>query len=367
MAPDQGPQPLPQILNVTPYKGGEAKTPGHLHPTKLSSNENPFGASANARAAYAAAAENLHIYPDGAHAALREAIAARYGFDGSRIVCGAGSDEIFFLLARAYLAPGDEIVVTEHAFSIYAIAATQSGAVTRVAANRAMVADADAMLSSVTEKTKIVFIANPNNPTGTYMPYAELQRLHAGLPKRVMLVIDAAYAEYVERDDYAAGDALVSQYENVVMTRTFSKIHGLAAARLGWAYAPASVVDALNRTRGPFNVSSAAMLAGVAALEDREFEQASIAHNSKELTRVNAALEELGLGVTPSFGNFVLVHFAPGRAGAADAHLRSHGLIVRGVSSYGLPDALRITIGLVENNDRVIAALTGFMANEGAR
>ncbi len=359
------PKALPSILEITPYKPGESKVPGVANPVKLSSNENPFGPSPKAKAAFAAAAETLALYPEGTAQALREAIARRYGLDAQRIVCGAGSDEIFLLLARAYLAPGDEIVQSAHAFSIYKIAAQQSGAITRTAQNDGLTASVDSMLALVTPKTRLVFLDNPNNPTGTYLPFSEVRRLHAALPGDVLLVIDAAYAEYVRRNDYSSGLELASEADNVIMTRTFSKIYGLANARLGWGYGPASVIDALNRTRGPFNVSGPAQAAGVAAIEDHDFVERSVAHNESEIPRVSAALRALGLEVAPSVGNFVLVRFAavPGRTAAdADAHLRKRGYILRQVVNYGLPDCLRFTIGHAADNDGVIAALKEFMA-----
>jgi histidinol-phosphate aminotransferase len=355
------PKPLPAIAAIEPYRGGESVLPGIAKPTKLASNENPFGPSPKAKAAFAAAAEKLHLYPEGSARILREAIAARYGLDAARIICGAGSDEIFFLLARAFLEPGDEIVVPEHSFSIYAIAAQQSGAIVRVAP-AGMTADVDEVLALVTPRTKIVFLANPNNPTGTYLSFAEVNRLHAGLPDDVLLVIDAAYAEYVRRNDYSSGLELAAETENVIMTRTFSKIYGMASARLGWGYGPPVVIDALNRTRGPFNISVPGMMAGVAAIEDQEFLEKSVAHNSIELPRVTAALEALGLDVTPSVCNFVLVHFRPGQASEADAHLRKRGFILRGMRGYGLPDALRMSIGTTEQNDGALAALKEFLA-----
>lgn len=355
-------KPLPSILQIEPYKGGEAVLPGVAKAIKLSSNENPFGPSPKAMAAYAASADKLHIYPEGSARKLRTAIAARYGLDPARIICGAGSDEVFFLLTRAFLAEGDEIVVSEHSFSIYHIAAQQSGGVTKWAKDRGLDADVDSMLAAVGPRTKLVFLANPNNPTGTYLPFSEVRRLHAGLPGNVLLVIDAAYAEYVRRNDYSSGLELAAEAENVIMTRTFSKIYGMAALRLGWAYGPPVVIDALNRVRGPFNISTPAMEAGVAAIEDQAFVEQSVDHNEAELARVTSALEAMGLTVTPSIANFVLVHFAPGQAPAADAHLRKRGFIVRGMKSYRLPDALRITIGTTEQNAGVVAALKEFMS-----
>lgn len=360
------PKPLPGILDIEPYKGGESALPGFAKPIKLASNENPLGASAAAVKAFAEAGAKLNLYPDGGASALRKAIGGRYGLDPDRIVCGAGSDEIFQFLGRAYLTPGDEIVQSQYAFLVYRLVAQAAGAVVRTAPDRDYTVDVDAMLACVTAKTKIVFLANPNNPTGTYLPFSEVRRLHAGLPDHVLFVVDAAYAEYVRRNDYDSGVALVSEFDNVLMTRTFSKIHGLAAVRLGWAYGPAPVIDALNRVRGPFNISSAAQAAGIAAIEDGAFVEAAIEHNARELDRLSAAIEKLGFGVTPSVGNFVLAHFGAqkGRtAKDADAFLRSRGLIVRAVAGYGLPDALRITVGTVAENDAFVAALTDFAAS----
>jgi len=354
------PKPLPGILDIEPYKGGESVLPGIAKPIKLASNENPLGASPAALRAYADAQAKAHLYPEGRSTILRNAIAARYGLDPERIVCGAGSDEIFHLLGQAYLAPGDEVVQSEHAFLVYRIVAQTAGATLVSAPDRDLTVDVDAMLAAVTGKTKMVFLANPNNPTGTYLPFSEVRRLHAGLPEDVLFVIDAAYAEFVRRSDYEAGDELVSGFDNVVMTRTFSKIHGLAALRLGWAYGPAQVIDVLNRIRTPFNVSTGAQAAGVAAIEDTDFVERTIEHNAAELARVAAALDSNALKVTPSVANFVLVHFPEGKAAEADAFLRTRGLIVRRVAAYGLPDALRISIGTVAENDALIAAMKDF-------
>lgn len=354
------PRPLPGILDIHPYKGGEATLPGIAKPVKLASNENPFGASEKALRAFANAACSINIYPEGGATALRAAIAKRYGLNPERIVCGAGSDEIFALLGRAYLAPGDEIVQSQYAFLIYAIVAKTAGADVRTAPDKGFTVDVDAMLSLVTPRTKLVFLANPNNPTGTYLPAEEVRRLHAGLPPDVLLVIDAAYAEYVRRNDYAAGVELVSEFNNVIMTRTFSKIHGLAAIRLGWAYGPQPVIDVLNRVRLPFNVNTPAMLAGIAALEDTDFAERSAEHNARELNRVTEKLTKLGYEVTASVANFVLIHFPPGKAEQVDAFLRTRGYITRSVKAYGLPDALRLSIGSVEDNDGVLSAFADF-------
>jgi histidinol-phosphate aminotransferase len=313
-----------------------------------------------------AAASDLALYPDGAHTALRQAIAERYGIDPNRIVCGSGSDEIFQLLGRAYLNRGDNIVQSEHAFLVYRLIAQQAGAHTISVPEANYTADVDAMLAAVTPQTRIVFLANPNNPTGTYLPFEAVKRLHAGLPSDVMLVLDGAYAEYVSRNDYSSGLELVAEHDNVVLTRTFSKIHGLAALRVGWAYAPQMVVDALNRVRGPFNVGGPALAAATAAMRDTAFQEASARHNAAELARLSSAVAALGLEAVPSVGNFLLVRFPdqPGRTAAdADHFLRSRGLIVRAVAAYGLPAFLRLSVGGSEANGMLIAALQDFMAS----
>ena len=354
-----GPQPLANILEITPYKGGQKLPSGW----KLSSNENPLGCSPKAQAAVIEATKALELYPDGSAAALREAIAAKYGLDANRIVCGSGSDEIFQLLARAYLSPGDEILQSQYGFLVYRLVAQQSGAVTISAPEKNLTTDVDAMLERVTARTKIVFVANPNNPTGTYIPHSEIKRLHAGLPENVLLVLDGAYAEYVRNNDYSAGMDLAGEMANVMVTRTFSKIHGLAALRLGWAYGPESVIDALHRTRGPFNVNAVAQAAGIAAINDDAFQAKSAAHNQAELVRVGAAIEAAGFKTYPSVGNFILIRFEDRdgrRAADADAFLRAREIVVRDVNVYGLPDCLRATIGTREANDDVIAALEAF-------
>jgi histidinol-phosphate aminotransferase len=359
-----GPVPQPGILEISPYIPGESDIPGGLKPIKLSSNETPLGASPQAIAAYRAQADSLERYPDGSAATLRKAIARHYGLNGDRIVCGCGSDELINLLTHAYLGPGDEAVFTEHGFLMYKIATLSSGGRPVSVPEKAYRADVDAILSRVNAKTKIVFLANPNNPTGTYIPHEEVRRLHKGLPSHTLLVLDAAYCEYVRRNDYEAGLELVATSANTVMTRTFSKIHGLAALRLGWAYCPAGVADILNRVRGPFNVTAPSLAAGVAAIEDRAHVEAAVAHNEKWLPWVTSQLEALGLVVTPSVGNFILIHFPTqqGRdAGSADELLKSRGIILRRVAAYGLPNALRMTIGTASDNTAVVAALAQFM------
>lgn len=363
------PMPRTGVLDIAAYVPGKSKATGGAKLYKLSSNETPLGPSPKAIEAYRAAAETLELYPDGAATALREAIGRSTGLAPERIVCGAGSDEVLNLVTHAYVGPGDEGIYTEHGFLVYPIAITAAGGKPIKVAEKNLTADVDAILAAVSERTKIVFLANPNNPTGTYLPFDEVKRLAAGLPRHVILVLDAAYAEYVRRNDYEAGIELVSSSDNVVMTRTFSKIHGLAGVRLGWLYGPDHIVDALNRIRGPFNVSAPAIAAGIAAIEDRDFTRAAADHNEAWLPKVTAALTGLGLTVTPSVGNFVLVHFPdePGRrAPDADAFLLSQGVVVRRMEAYGLANALRITIGSAEANEALIAALTAFLGRGGA-
>jgi len=362
----QRPQPRPGVLTIDPYVPGKSSAPGASRVFKLSSNETPLGPSPNAIAAYRAVADWLQDYPDGAATALREAIGRAFGLDPNRIVCGAGSDDLLNLLADAYLRDGDEAIYTTHGFLVYPIATLGSGAKPVAAAEKNYTADVDAILAALSERTRIVFLANPNNPTGTYIAFDEIKRLHRGLPGHVLLVLDAAYAEYVRRNDYESGIELVATSDNVVMCRTFSKIHGLAALRLGWMYGPAHVVDAINRIRGPFNVNSAAMAAGIAAIEDSAHIEAARAHNEKWLAWLSAEIRKLGLAVTPSVANFVLIHFpeSKGRAAAdADAFLSRRGLILRRVAAYHLPNALRMTVGTEEANRLVVAALAEFIGS----
>ena len=358
------PVPQPGILEINAYVPGESSIAGNLEPIKLSSNETPLGPSPQAIAAYKAAADSLALYPDGGAGDLRRAIASRYGLDADRIVCGSGSDELINLLAHAYIGPGDEAIYTEHGFLMYKIATLSSGGRPIPVAEKNYRADVDAILAAVTARTKVVFLANPNNPTGTYLRHDEVRRLQQALPGRVLLLLDAAYSEYVRRNDYEAGLELVATTGNTVMTRTFSKIYGLAALRLGWAYCPAAIADVLNRVRGPFNVTAPALAAGVAAVGDRAHVDSAVAHNEKWLPWVATEFERLGLQVTPSVGNFLLVHFpveSARNAAAADAFLKRNGIILRRVAAYGLPGALRMTIGTEDDNRAVVAALAKLM------
>ncbi len=358
------PVPRAGVLDIAAYVPGKSKATGGGKVHKLSSNETPLGPSPKAIAAYAAAAEKLALYPEDTAPSLREAIGRVMGLAPERLICGTGSDEMLTLVTHAYVGPGDEGIYSEHGFLVYPIAITAAGGTPVKVPEKNLTADVDAILAAVTERTKIVFLANPNNPTGTYLPFDEVKRLAGGLPKHVVLVLDAAYAEYVRRNDYEAGIELVSTSDNVVMTRTFSKIFGLAGARLGWLYGPAHIVDAMNRIRAPFNVSTAAIAAGIAAIEDRDHVRAAADHNETWLGEVTRGLTDLGLTVTPSVANFVLVHFpdvAGKRAVDADAFLLGRGIIVRRVEAYGFPNALRVTIGSQEANEALIAALAAFL------
>ncbi len=360
------PVPNPGILDIAPYVGGRAHAPGAAGPIyKLSSNESPLGPSPQAIAAFNSAQDTLEIYPEGSAKILREAIGEVYGLNPDRIVCGNGSDELLTMLANAYLRPGDEVMFSEHAFLVYRIAALANSAVPVVVPEADFHADVDAMLAKVSAKTRLVYVANPNNPTGSYLTSEELRRLHAGLPPHALLVIDAAYAEYVRRNDYEPGIEMVANFANVVMTRTFSKIFGLAGLRVGWAFCPAEVADVLNRVRGPFNVSIPSQRAAVAALKDRKHTEASFAHNEKWRDWLITEIRKTGLRVDDSVGNFILIHFPkapPHSAKDADAFLAARGLILRPVAGYGLPDCLRLTIGIDDANRRVAAALAEFMA-----
>jgi histidinol-phosphate aminotransferase len=363
------PEPKPGILDISPYVGGRAGVPGVAKVHKLSSNESPLGPSPHVLEALDQAKSAVALYPEGSAAVLREAIARQQGLDASRIVCsGDGSDMLLTMLAGAYLQPGDECLFSEHAFLVYKIATLANSAtpvmVKERDTNNGIKVDVDAMLAAVTPKTRMVYIANPNNPTGSYLTQGEMTKLHAGLPKNVLLVIDAAYAEYVTAPDYDTGIDMVTANYNVVMTRTFSKLYGLAGLRLGWMYAPAAVCDVINRIRGPFNTALLQQLAGVAALEDRAHYETSVAHNSKWLPWITQEIRKTGLRVDDSVGNFVLIHFRKGEKSAqtADAYLSQRGIILRSVASYGLPDCLRMTVGTQEQNELAVKLITDFMA-----
>ena len=362
--------PRPGVLDIAPYVGGESTAPGANRVIKLSSNENPLGPSPKAFDAYLDAVKGLALYPDGGHFGLRRAIAEVHGLEAERIVCGAGSDELIALLCKAYAGAnkggaGDEVLYTQHGFLMYKLSALAAGATPVTAPERDLTADVDALIAALTERTRLVFVANPNNPTGTMIGDAALARLADALPPHALLVLDAAYAEYVRVPGHDGGIGLVRGRDNVVMTRTFSKIHGLASLRLGWAYAPAHVIDVLNRVRGPFNVTSPALAAGEAAIRDVTYVEHCAVTNEVWRDWLTKEIRAAGFGVTPSHGNFILVDTG-GRAAAADAHLKSRGLIVRRMDGYGLPGHLRVTIGDEEGCRAVADALRGFGPGPGA-
>jgi len=358
------PTPRPGVLDIAPYRGGEAGAPGIARPIRLASNESALGPSPRAVAAYTALAQEIHRYPDGAAETLRQTLARHYGLDAARIVCGNGSDELIGLLTKAYAGEGDEVLYSRHGFLMYPIAAKAAGATPVTAPETSLTADVDAILKAVTPRTRIVFLANPNNPTGTYLSSDEVARLHAGLPKSVLLVIDAAYAEFVQRNDYEPGIALVEANSNVVMTRTFSKIYALAGLRVGWAYCSAEIADVLNRVRGPFNLNAAAQAAAVAALDDVAAVDRAREHNDIWRPWLERELGALGLAVQTSVANFVIVRF-PGTGGktadAAFEFLKSRGILTRKIAGYQLPDWLRITIGTEEEMRAVVKAAADFL------
>jgi len=358
-----GLKPRPGILDIAPYVGGEAKIEGREEAMKLASNESALGPSPKAIAAYQAAAAELRRYPEGTCRELREAIGRHHGLDPARIVCGAGSDELLTLLTRAYVGPGDEMIYGEHGFLMYPINAKAVGATPVAVPEKDLTFDVDAVLKRVGPKTRAVFVANPNNPTGSYVPRDGMKRLAKSLPATVLLVIDAAYAEFVSRNDYEAGVELVDAFPNVVMTRTFSKIYALASLRLGWVYAPAEIVNVLNRLRNPFNVSTAAQAAGIAALEDQAALAKARAHNDHWRPWLEKELASLGLEVHPGVANFVLFKVGSGGQAAdrAFAYFQSHGIIARKVKAYGLPDYLRITVGTEAEMHAAVKAARGFV------
>ena len=345
----QAPTPKPWIMAIAPYVPGRAETDDGRKVAKLSANENPLGCSAHAKAAFAAHADDLARYPDPSAAALREAIAAQYDLDPGRVIYGTGSDEILHLIAGAYAGPGDEVIQVRYGFAVYAIATQRVGATLVIAPDKDFTTDVDAILNAVTAQTRIVFIANPNNPTSTFVSGSEVARLHSGLRSDIMLVIDQAYAEYIDAEDDDGALDLARKYANVIITRTFSKIHGLAAERIGWGYGSAEAVAAMHRIRAPFNVTTAGQAAAVAAINDDAFVAHSRAHNATWRAWLSAEIAKFGnagLRVVPSKANFLLVLFdAKVSAEQAYKALMDHGYITRWLPGQGLPGALRITIG----------------------
>ena len=322
-----------------------------------------------AEAAYTMAAEKLHRYPDGSYKQLREAIAKLHGIKADSIVCGAGSDEIISLLCLAYAGLGDEVLYSQHGFLMYPISAKAVGATPVFAEETDLTSNIDALIAMVNDSTRLLFLANPNNPTGTYLSKNKLRLLRQNLREDIILVIDAAYAEYATRNDYTSGIDLVEEFDNVVMTRTFSKIYGLGGVRLGWAYCPTKIADILNRIRGPFNVSTPAIEAGIAALSDKKFIEKTRTHNDTWLTWTRKEILKLGLKCPESAGNFLLVRFPIGIdntknvAETADTYLKNRGILVRRMAAYGLADCLRISIGLEDEMKTTVNALKDFLKN----
>ena len=359
------PAPRPEILTIQAYVAGEAKVQGVNRVLKLSSNEGAFGPPEAAQEAFRQVAADLHRYPDGGSVALRQAIGARFGLDPERIVCGTGSDELIQHLCHIYGGPGAEIIMTRHGFTMYQIAGTYAGSRVLKVPERDLTADVDNILAAVTPATRIVFLANPNNPTGSLLARDELERLRRELPPEVLLVVDAAYAEYVTAPGYDPGVALADAGDNTVMLRTFSKMFGMGGMRVGWAYGPPAVIDAINRVRGVFNVNIAAQAAAVAALAEPGWVERCITHNIEWRARLSSALEAVGIKVWPSHGNFILADFGTAaRARRADAFLRGRGIIVRGMAAYDLPQCLRITVGTGDECTAVADALATFMSSQ---
>lgn len=351
----------PGIMDIALYQGGASKIEGQAEPLKLSSNENPFGCSPKAAAAVAEAAAQMHRYPSTDHAALRRAIADVHDLEPERVICGVGSDELLTLLAMAFAGPGDAVLYPEHGFSMYRIFALSAGATPVVAPEMDRRVDVDAICDRITEATRLIYIANPANPTGTTLDMAELKRLASAVPETCLLVLDGAYAEFYE--GYDGGASLVDAHPNVVMTRTFSKLYGLGGLRVGWAYAAQDVIDVLTRVRGPFNLSSVALAGAEAAMRDRAFVARCLAENAAQRARLTGGLNQLGISCDESSANFVLARFADeGEAQSADAHLKEAGILVRMVKGYGFPNALRITVGSAGDVDRVLSAFAGFKA-----
>lgn len=359
--------PKPGVLDIDVYVPGRSQAAGAARIFKMSSNESPFGPSPKVVKAYRDAEALLGVYPEGTARILREAVAAHFGLAVDCIVCGNGSDEILTLLANCYLREGEEALFAAHTFSLYKIATLANSGVPVEIPAPELRFDVDIAIAKLTRRTRLVFIANPNNPTANYVSAAELRRLRQALPDSCILVIDAAYCEYVQRNDFEAGIELVSGAQNVVMTRTFSKVHGLAGIRVGWAYCPKPVADVLNRVRAPFNVNIAAQKAAVAALADREHVETSIRHNEIWRGRLINEIRGAGYRVDDSVANFVLIHFPdePRRTSLdADRFLMGRGIIMRSCTSYGLPQCLRLTVGSEQANLAAIAALREFAASQ---
>jgi len=357
------PRPKPGILDIAPYVGGTGALSGVAEPMKLSSNENPLGAGPKAREAFASVLDKIHIYPDGHAGKLRTAVADLHGIEEDRLVFGNGSDEVFALLNQTYLSAGDNIVTGEYAFLAYRISALGCEAEVKLALEPGYKAEVEDLLAQVDERTKIVYLSNPSNPTGSWHSGEEIRRLHAALPAHIILVIDEAYAEYVVEPEWESAIDLARTAENIVVTRTFSKLHGLGGLRIGYGYMPKAMAEAMDRIRLPFNVSVPGIAAAIAALGDEDHQKASRDLVLEWRPRLTQAIKGFGYQVLPSVGNFILVMFKdPAEANAASEYLNQKGIIVRGVGGYGLPQGLRITIGTPDQNRAVADALSEFAA-----
>ncbi len=358
------PQPRKEILDIAPYIQGKSALPGKKEIIKLSSNESSFGPSPAAIEAYQSEASSLHRYPDGSQYPLRQAIARVHQLDVDKIICGNGSDEILDLVYRSYLSSGDEIILSTNHFVMCALYAEIQGASPVFASEDSFKTNVDDLLAKVTNRTKMVTLANPNNPTGTYLNKSEIRDIHAGLPSHVLLVLDGAYAEYVVHEDYESGTSLVDEFENVIVTRTFSKIYGLSALRIGWAYCPEKIINILQRIRSPFNTNSPSMAAAIAAVQDQGYIEKIREHTARWLQRIEKELKATGLEIVPSVSNFYLPNFDKCKGKSAQAaadYLESKGIVTRVLGS-GDADLLRITVGLDSENEAVLSALKEYMS-----
>ena len=366
-------KPRDGIHGISRYKGGKGSQA--IGAIKLSSNESPLGPSDKAIKAYIDSAKSLSIYPDGNSTLLKEKIAELHNINVNNIICGAGSDEILNLIAAAYLMPGDEVIFSEHAFLLYKIITLANNGTPIAAKEDGLKANIDNIISCVTKKTKIVFIANPNNPTGSYLNKNELYELRDRLPESVLLVIDGAYAEYAQEEDYIDGKSLISDAVNTVMTRTFSKVYALAALRIGWAYAPSHIIETLNKIRGPFNLSTAAINAGAAALDDQDHVKKSVDFNTEEKVNLLEEYREIMIPTTGGAANFLLLDLTNidfiGFMGDQEIaenmnkYLIHNNIYVRNVADYGLSCHLRITIGKREQNNFVLEKIREYMRQGG--
>ena len=358
------------IKNIPLYQGGESKLDQFSSVIKLSSNENPFGPSSSAINAYNEVKTKLHLYPDGSASGLKEALSEIYQVPKGRIICGAGSDEILCLACRAYSGPNDEIIHTQHAFSMYSIYAKSVGAFPVIAKEKNLTADIELILKCVSKKTKIVFLANPNNPTGTVLNRKDIVDLREALREDILLVLDGAYSEYMSQEDHDGALSLANTYENVLVTRTFSKIYGLAALRVGWGYGDISIIETLEKLRNPFNLNSPAIIAAREAVRDIGYTKHLREHNSQMIKEFIPKFRSLGLEINGEAANFILAKFPKNEnksADQADRFLRSSGIIVRRVNSYGLSDYLRITVGTKPQMNELYLKLKQFFEGNNVK